>query len=424
MSSAFRTVRGMKDLYDLDIIKYNYLIERSIKVAMQHGYKIMETPILEYTEVFQRSIGDETDVVSKEMYTFLDRGDESVTLRPEGTAGIIRAIVTNNITQSLPIKLMYYGPMFRYDRPQKGRYRQFHQIGFENIGDKTPHVDALTILLASDILYAVGIFEFKMAINTLGDEESKSSYTKAVVKYFSRHEQKLSEDSKRRLKTNPLRILDSKEAEDIEVCSMAPIMGDYLNKESEAYFSKVCQILEEHGVPYEVDNFLVRGLDYYTHTAFEIKTSAKNVGSVGGGGRYDNLVKMFGGPDVSGVGFAFGAERVMSLINDNAVLQKTTRFAVVSVSDSENDIAFKIMRTLHNCSILCEFIASGNIGKKMKIADRLGCDIVFIIGEREKKDKTITVKFMRITDEKDKSTTINMEEVTRFAKFHEEKTVT
>jgi histidyl-tRNA synthetase len=418
MSSVFRTVRGMKDLCDLDVIKYNYLIERSIEVARQHGYKIIETPILEYTEVFQRSIGDETDVVSKEMYTFLDKGEESVTLRPEGTAGVIRAIVTNNMTQSLPIKLMYYGQMFRYDRPQKGRYRQFHQIGFENIGDKTPYIDALTILLASDILHAIGVFEFKMAINTLGDEESKASYTKAVAKYFSRHEQRLSEDSRKRLKTNPLRILDSKDAEDTEVCSMAPIMGDYLNKESEAYFSKVCQILEEHGVNYEVDNFLVRGLDYYTHTAFEIKTLGKNMGSVGGGGRYDNLIKMFGGPDVSGVGFAFGAERVMSLINDNTILQKTTKFAIVPVSDHENDIAFRIMRELHNCSVKCEFIASGNISKKMRVADRLGCDIVFIIGEQEKKTKTITVKFMRTTDEKDKNITINMGEIAKFAGFY------
>jgi histidyl-tRNA synthetase len=269
-------------------------------------------------------------------------------------------------------------------------------------------------------LHSVGIFEFKIAINTLGDEESKASYTKVVVKYFSRHEQKLSEDSKRRLQTNPLRILDSKDTGDIEVCSMVPIMRDYLNKESEAYFSKVCQILEEHGVNYEIDNFLVRGLDYYTHTAFEIKPSSKNIGSVGGGGRYDNLIKIFGGPEVSGVGFAFGAERVMSLINDNIVSQEAnnTKFAVIPVSDNENDIAFKIMRELHNCSIKCEFIDSGNIGKKMKIADRLGCDIVFIIGELEKKSKTVTVKFMRITDEKDKNVTINMGEISRFAGFY------
>jgi histidyl-tRNA synthetase len=410
----------MKDLCGLDVVKYNYLIEKSTRIARQHGYRIIETPILEYTEVFQRSIGDETDVVSKEMYSFLDRGEESVTLRPEGTAGVIRAIVTNNMTQNLPIKLMYHGQMFRYDRPQKGRYRQFHQVGFENIGDKTPYTDALTILLASDILHAVGIFEFKIEVNTLGDEESKASYTKAVVKYFSRHEEKLSEDSKRRLKTNPLRILDSKDAGDIEVCSMAPIMGDYLNKESEVYFSKVCQILEEHGVNYEVDNFLVRGLDYYTHTAFEIKASAKNIGSIGGGGRYDNLLKMFGGPDVSGIGFAFGAERVMSLINEKTVLHgvNKTKFAVIPVSDCENDVAFQIMRELHNCSISCEFIASGNISKKMKVADRLGCDVVFIIGEQEKKSKVVTVKFMRIIDEKDKNITINMGGVSRFAEFH------
>lgn len=411
-----RAVRGMKDLYGIEIEKYNFLVEQAVKVGRQYGYRIIETPILEYTEVFQRSIGDETDVVSKEMYTFRDKGEESVTLRPEGTAGVVRAIVSGNMTQILPIKLMYYGAMFRYDRPQKGRYRQFHQIGFENIGEQTPYVDALTIALASDILNAVGIFDFKMMVNTLGDDETKDSYTKAIVKYFSRHENNLSEDSKRRLIKNPLRILDSKDQNDREICSMAPIMSDYLSKEAGIYFNKVCKLLEEHGIAYELDNFLVRGLDYYSHTAFEITTGKAAGGSIGGGGRYDKLLKEFGGPNASGFGFALGAERVMSLIDDVKIpVRNKNKFAVISVSDQENDIAFKIIKTLYESSIDAELITVGTIGKKMKTADKLGCDIALIIGEAERENKTVTVKFMRTEEVKLKNMTIPMSGVVKFA---------
>lgn len=414
-----RAVRGMKDLYGIEIEKYNFLVQQSIEIGKQYGYKIIETPILEYTEVFQRSLGDETDVVSKEMYTFLDKGEESLTLRPEGTAGTIRAIVSEKMTQTLPIKLMYYGPMFRYDRPQKGRYRQFHQIGFENIGEKNPYVDALTITLASDILSSLGIFDFSVLVNTLGDDDSKDLYTKAIVKYFSRHESNLSEDSQRRLKKNPLRILDSKDPQDREICSMAPVMRDYLSKEAGSYFNKVCTLLEAYGIAYQLDNFLVRGLDYYSHTAFEIVAGKHLGGSIGGGGRFDNLLKEFGGPDVSGIGFAFGAERVMSLIDNAKIpLNNRTKFAVIPVSEQENDIAFQIIKGLYNSSITAELLSSGTISKKMKTADRLGCDIAFIIGSTEKESETVTVKFMRSDDTKAKNITVPMNGIFRFAMYN------
>lgn len=418
---SFRIVRGMKDLHGLDMEKYNYITKKSMEVGSKYGYKMVGTPILEYTDVFLRSIGDETDVVSKEMYTFDDRGGESVTLRPEGTAGIIRSIVTEKMTQSFPLKLMYYGQMFRYDRPQKGRYRQFHQIGFEHLGEKTPYVDAIMIAMSAEILNSVGVHDFEMIINTLGDSETKDSYVKAIVKFFSRHEDKLSDDSKRRLVSNPLRILDSKDNGDREICSMAPLMCDYLSKDAGAFFEKLCKLLDLYGTDYKIDNFLVRGLDYYSHTVFEIQ-AGKNIGAIGGGGRYDSMLREFGGPDVSGIGFAYGAERIMTLIDEkNIPNTKTCNVAVIPVSEEENDCAFKVLKELHDNGICAEFISVGSISKKMKIADRLNSDIALIIGESEKNDKTVTVKFMNHKgDAHAKSVSINRNSIIRFirhAKF-------
>ena len=413
----FRSVRGMKDLYGLDFDKYNYLVQKSIEIGRKHGYNVISTPIVEYTDVFQRAMGNETDVVSKEMYTFVDKGNESITLRPEGTAGVMRAIVSENMTQSLPLKLMYYGEMFRYDRPQKGRFRQFHQVGFEHVGDKSPYTDAVCIALAAEILNNCGLFDFKVYVNTLGDDETRADYTKAIVKFLSRHESDLSEESKIRLKKNPLRILDSKDKGDKEICSMAPIIVDYVTKEAGAYFEKVCQLLSDYGINYEIDNFLVRGLDYYSYTAFEIKsTSAHYKESIGGGGRYDKLLNIFGGPDVSGVGFAFGAERIMMLLQDSQLGVKTKKVAVIPVSDEENDSAFDLLKLLYNCDISAEFIHVGNLSKKMKIANRLNCDIALILGEEEYKNKTITAKFMNQTEESSKTKVVNINEIVRFIK--------
>jgi histidyl-tRNA synthetase len=413
----FRPVRGMKDLYGADLAKYNYIIQKAIKVSTKYGYKQINTPVVEYTEVFQRSIGSETDVVSKEMYTFIDKGGESITLRPEGTAGVIRAIVSENLTQKLPLKLMYYGEMFRYDRPQKGRYRQFRQLGFEHIGDKGPYVDALTIAMASEILNSIGSFDFKILVNTLGDEETRENYTKAIVKFFSRHENELSEESKARLKKNPLRILDSKDSGDKEICSMAPMITDYLSKESGKYFEEVCRLLNNFGLNYEIDSFLVRGLDYYSHVAFELKSTANNYkDSLGGGGRYDKLLNMFGGPDVSGVGFAFGIERLILTLENANFFGEPKKTAVIPVSDEENDDALNLLKLLHNCDINAEFICSGNLNKKMKIANKLDCELALIIGENERKDGTIMVKFMNSSADNPKSKSVNYNQIVQFVK--------
>jgi histidyl-tRNA synthetase len=233
----FNPVRGMKDLFGYDLLKYDLVCDRIKKVGYRYGYSMIKTPIVEFTDVFCRSMGEETDVVSKEMYTFLDKGGDSITLRPEGTAGVIRAIVSEKMTQNLPIKLMYCGEMFRYDRPQKGRFRQFRQIGAEHIGDKSPYTDAITIAFACEAIQSIGIFDFRVIVNSLGDEETREDYSKAFVKYLSRHEAEMSEESQVRLKKNPLRILDSKDKRDIEICSMAPVLADYLTKESGKYQS-------------------------------------------------------------------------------------------------------------------------------------------------------------------------------------------
>ncbi len=413
----FRQIRGMKDLYGIDIRKYNYIIKKAKKVSEKYGFEIISTPIAEYTDVFQRSLGDETDVVSKEMYTFLDKGGESITLRPEGSAGVMRSIVTESMFQHLPVKLMYYGEMFRYDRPQKGRYRQFHQLGFEHVGDKSPYTDASIIIMASEILNSIGIFDFNVQLNTLGDDETREDYVKGLVKYLSRHENSLSDDSKIRLKKNPLRILDSKDLKDKEICSMAPIITDYLSKESETYFDKVCDLLEKAGVSYEINNFLVRGLDYYANTTFEFKSIKGDYkDALGGGGRYDKLLRLFEGPDISGIGFAFGIERLMLLLDNEDFKDDLKKVAVIPVTDEENETTFELYKLLLNCDIPSEFIHIGNISKKMKVANRRNCEIAIIIGETEAKNNFLTVKFMK--KEKDPTKFVNRNDIVHFLKYN------
>jgi histidyl-tRNA synthetase len=420
LEEMFRSVRGMKDLYGRESDKFDFILGRFKSVGERYGFGMIYTPILEYTDIFLRSIGDETDVVSKEMYTFLDKGEESVTLRPEGTAGVIRSIVCEHMDQCLPVKLMYCGEMFRYDRPQKGRFRQFRQFGLEYVGDKSPYTDAITIAIAADCLRSIGFFDFKILLNSLGDDETRENYSKAIVKYFSRHEDRLSEESRIRLKKNPLRILDSKNKQDIEICSMAPIMMDYLSKESRVHFNRVCTLLGEYEINYEIDNFLVRGLDYYSHTAFEIHpTSGAYRDALGGGGRYDKLLSVFGGQEASGIGFAIGIDRVMFLLEEFFVQRKKRRVAVVPVSESDTTSAFTVFRNLQNCDIPSEFIHLGNLAKKMKIADRLGCDVAVILGENEITTRTATVKFMNTIDSAKKNQSVRLESLVPFLKWRD-----
>jgi histidyl-tRNA synthetase len=410
-----RSVRGMKDLYGRESDKFDFIFNKFRLVGERYGFGMIYTPILEYTDVFYRSIGDETDVVSKEMYTFLDKGEESVTLRPEGTAGVVRAIVCEHLDQCLPVKLMYCGEMFRYDRPQKGRFRQFRQFGLEHVGDKSPYTDAITIAIAVDCIRSIGFCDFKILVNSLGDDETRENYTKAIVKYFSRHEDRLSAESRIRLKKNPLRVLDSKNKQDVEICSMAPILMDYLSKDSRVYFNKVCSLLEDYEINYEINHFLVRGLDYYSHTAFEIlPTSGTYKEAIGGGGRYDKLLAILGGLDVSGIGFAIGIDRLMLLMDDFFVQQKKRKIAVIPVSEGEDSHAFSLFRDLQNCEMASEFIHLGSLTKKMKIADRLGCAIAIILGSNEIQNNTVTVKFMNSSDAANKTRSIRLSDIINF----------
>src|ERR1700722_8431556 len=313
---GLQPVRGTQDLLPDAARRHRRVSETARATALLYGFDEIVTPIFEFTEVFARPIGEHTDIVSKEMYSLEDRGGERLSLRPENTAGVVRAVLSNGLTQSTPLKFFYSGPMFRYERPQKGRYRQFHQIGVELIGVAQPQADIEVIALGRRILDALGIGErVVLELNTLGDVASRAAYREALVSYFSARASELSEDSRRRLERNPLRIFDSKEETDQRVARDAPAFADYQNAESRRFFDRVRAGLDRLGIIYRLNPRLVRGLDYYTHTAFEFVTADLGAqGTVMGGGRYDGLVEMMGGPALPGVGWAAGIERLTMLI--------------------------------------------------------------------------------------------------------------
>src|SRR6516225_865029 len=313
---ALQPVRGTQDLLPEVARRHRRVIETARAAAELYGFVEMATPIFEFTEVFARPIGEHTDIVAKEMYTFNDRGGEEVTLRPENTAGVVRSVVSNGLAQSVPLKFFYSGPMFRYERPQKGRFRQFHQIGVELIGVAQPLADIEVIALGSRILDALGVAErVELELNTLGDSESRAAHREALVAYFSARVTELSEDSRRRLERNPLRIFDSKEKTDQIIVRDAPQFEDYLNSASRHFFDQVRAGLDRLGIAYRQNARLVRGLDSYTHTAVEVVTTDLGAqGTVMGGGRYDGLVELMGGPATPGVDWAAGIERLAMLI--------------------------------------------------------------------------------------------------------------
>ena len=313
-----QAVRGTHDLMPADARRHRAIVDISRMIAARYGFAEMATPIFEFTDVFSRPIGEATDVVSKEMYTFADRGGEEITLRPEGTAAVCRAVISNGLTQSLPLKYFYSGPMFRYERPQSGRSRQFHQIGAELIGPAQPQADIELIALFQSILRELGVADrCRLELNTLGDTESRQAYRAALVAYFGDHEAKLSEDSRDRLVRNPLRILDSKDPGDRPIVDGAPSFDDYLNEASKKFFDEVRSGLDAIDIAYTRNPRLVRGLDYYCHTAFEFTTTSLGAqGTVAGGGRYDGLMATLGGPSIPAVGWAGGIERLAMLIDE------------------------------------------------------------------------------------------------------------
>jgi histidyl-tRNA synthetase len=390
-------VRGTKDLLGIEAALYRKVVDTALAVALRYNFQEIQTPIFEFSQVFQRTLGETSDVVSKEMYMFEDRGGESLTLRPEGTAPVVRAIISNGLTQSLPLKLFYSGAMFRYERPQKGRQRQFHQIGAELIGPKTPLADAEMIALGYEVLRALNVHsDVMLNLNTLGDAESRLVYRTALVDYLQQYKNDLSRDSQDRLDRNPLRILDSKDETDQTIVQNAPLFQDYLNEESKAYFNQVQRYLTELNIPYVHNQKLVRGLDYYCHTAFEfVTTSLGAQGTVLAGGRYDGLMKQMGGPDASGIGWGAGIERLCLLLEEQAVVvTKSNLITVVPTSDAEEPFAFQLVQTLRAAGLCVDMGYSGNMSKRLKKASQNNSIAAIIIGADEIASNTAQVKFL------------------------------
>jgi histidyl-tRNA synthetase len=376
-------VRGTQDLLPEAARRHRRVSETARAAAELYGFAEMATPIFEFTEVFARPIGEHTDIVAKEMYTFSDRGGEEVTLRPENTAGVVRAVLSNGLVQSVPLKFFYSGPMFRYERPQKGRFRQFHQIGVELIGVAQPQADIEVIASGRRILDALGIGDrVVLELNTLGDVESRAAYREALVSYFSARASELSADSQRRLERNPLRIFDSKEETDQRVAGDAPAFADYLNAESRRFFDRVRAGLDRLGLIYRLNPRLVRGLDYYTHTAFEFVTADLGAqGTVMGGGRYDGLVEMMGGPALPGIGWAAGIERLAMLIAEPPPLPRP--IAVVPIGEAAEGAALTLAELLRNNGCSVDLGYSGNVARRMRRANNVNARVAVLIGEEE-----------------------------------------
>jgi len=390
--SALQPVRGTQDLLPEEQRRHRAVSETARLIAERYGYHEVATPIFEFTEVFARPIGETTDIVSKEMYTFTDRGGDEVTLRPEYTAGIVRAIISNGLTQSLPLKFFASGPMFRYERPQKGRYRQFHQIDVELIGIGDPQGDVEVIALGADILDALGVLKrTELELNTLGDTASRHAYREALVAYYSVHRHALSEDSLRRLDRNPLRILDSKDEGDKRVNANAPSFAQYLTPEAQGYFDAVRAGLDDLGIAHRVAPRLVRGLDYYCHTAFEFVTTDLGAqGTVLGGGRYDGLMALMGGPDTPGIGWAAGIERLAMLID--APPGPPRPIAVIPIGDAAQTAALKLARELRRAGFGVDLGYSGNVGRRMRRANKVNARAAVLLGDDELARNAATVR--------------------------------
>ncbi|HIS29388.1 MAG TPA: histidine--tRNA ligase [Candidatus Avamphibacillus intestinigallinarum] len=400
---SIKAPRGTEDLLPGQVEIWQYA-ESVIKDVVKHfNYKEIRTPIFEHTELFQRGVGDSTDIVQKEMYTFKDRGDRSITLRPEGTAAVVRAYVENKMygLPTQPVKLFYFAEMFRYERPQHGRTRQFHQFGVEVLGSNQPAIDAEVINLAMTCYEKLGLKSLKLVLNSLGDQESRTNYRKALIEHFTPYKNELCHDCQSRLEQNPLRILDCKKDREHQAMQTAPSILDYLNESSRTYFEDVKHYLDLMEIPYVVDANLVRGLDYYNHTAFEIMSEADGFGAIttlAGGGRYNGLAEDVGGPETPGMGFAMGFERLIMALQVEGVqlpLLDAIDCYVVSFGEAANESAIRLTNTLRQNGISADQDYEGRKMKaQMKSASRNHAKYVCIIGESEVEEKTVMVKAM------------------------------
>lgn len=393
--ATLQPVRGTHDLLPEDMRARRHVADTAAAVALRYGFEEMTPPVFEFTEVFKRTLGDTSDIVTKEMYTFEDRGGDSITLRPEFTAGIARAFMSNGLQQSVPLKYFARGPVFRYERPQKGRLRQFHQVDVEILGVPGPQADIEVIAVGAHLLRELGIAaDVKLEINTLGDTESRQNYRDTLVSYLTGHKNRLSEDSLNRLERNPLRIFDSKDEGDRAVMAEAPLLNAHLNDHSRRFFDDVLQGLADIGIEAHINPRLVRGLDYYSHTAFEFVTETLgSQGAVLAGGRYDGLMEQMGGRPTPGIGWAAGVERLAMMVGDATGAVRP--IAVVPVGDDAGRAAMKIAQTLREVGYHVDLGYSGNMGKRMKRADKLNAIATVILGEDELARDAATVRDMQ-----------------------------
>ena len=401
MAKNIQAIRGMHDVLPDQSPLWQFLESRVAAVLAAYGYREIRMPIVESTELFRRSIGEVTDIVEKEMYTFDDRNGDSLTLRPEGTAGCVRAAMENGLLHNQTQRLWYQGPMFRHERPQKGRYRQFHQIGVETFGMAGPDVDAEVILITARIWKALGIPDLALQLNTLGTQQERVGYREQLVRYLEAQEGRLDEDSQRRLRSNPLRILDSKHPDMAELIAGAPTLLDYLSDESQQHFEFVCQTLDDAGVSFVVNPRLVRGLDYYSRTVFEWVTDRLGAqGTVCAGGRYDGLVEQLGGKAVPAVGFAMGLERLIALLEelDPGAAGSPVDAYLVLLGDAAVREGLVLAEQLRNAipglRLVCN-CGGGGMKAQFKRADRSGADYALVLGETEIAAGTVGLKPLR-----------------------------
>ena len=417
MADQISAIRGMNDIYGTDAVAFDYLIKTAENTLQQYGFNSIRLPIVEKTELFARSIGEVTDIVEKEMYTFADRNGESLTLRPEGTAGCVRAIVQNGLAHNQIQKLYYTGPMFRYERPQKGRYRQFHQFGVEVFGLSTADIDAELIVLTARLWERLGLENLELQINSLGSQEARASYRETLVSYLSQHKDKLDEDSLRRLESNPLRILDTKNPDMKELVDAAPKLIDHLDEESKAHFEAVTTYLDDIGIPYVINPNLVRGLDYYNRTVFEwVTTELGAQGTVCAGGRYDGLVEQIGGKSVPAVGFAMGIERLVTLLMDKNLVPAINQadLFIVTVGDKANRPGLVISEMIRDSFpelTVQMHCGGGSFKSQFKKADKSGARYAIVMGEQEVDEKVVAVKPLRVEGEQK---TIKWDELTSY----------
>ena len=387
-------LKGMKDRHSDDVRKYDFIVDTAKKVFSKYGFERIITPILEETELFRRSVGDETDVVSKEMYEFKDKGNRSVSMRPEGTAGVVRAYLEAGLHKSDPIvKWFYNGPMYRYEAPQKGRYREFHQVGAEIFGIRSPYLDAEIIRMGCEFLEKLGITGLTVEINSLGNIESRKKYIEDLKAFMAERLDKLSEDSKKRYEKNPLRALDSKDKGDQEQFKDAPKLYDYLDEESKKYFEDAKKYLELLNIKYVENPKLVRGLDYYSDTVFEIKSDKLGAqATVLAGGRYDRLLEILDNVKIPAIGFAAGMERIAMLMDENLIGNKENGIYIVYFDDTK-EYFIKTLEELRKNDIKASFDYNPkSFGAQMKKANKINAEYVLILGEDEQKENAVTLK--------------------------------